>query len=151
MIKLILAALTVVALGGACSSDDSPSEGQSQESTPAVASADPATAQHFGENNDGEDIYGFGTFTATAEDCEDPFNGGEAESIFDYWDAVSPTSCYQQGAIVMSPPPFDCDDGVAPESPDSRGAVAGDRIVFDIRSLDVKVTSHVIDVCIPVA
>ena len=97
-----------------------------------------------------DNIFAVGSFTATPDHCDDPFSGGAAELNVNLWRAVSPTSCYQVGAVPITPPLFDCSDGVAPEAPPGRNAIAGSRVVFDVRTVTITMTSHVIDMCIPI-
>jgi len=149
MLSLVL--VVTAPLVGACSSDDDASDAGEPSGTQTASGAssneEAATddIRYYGNN-----LFAIGSFTATPEDCEDHFGGAEPETPLAYWDAVTPSSCYQEGAMPMTPPLFDCSNGVAPESPYDRDAIAGNRMVFDIRTLDVKVFSHVIDMCIPI-
>lgn len=148
---LFLGPVFTALLTGACSSDDDAPEAYSPpvtQSTSGATATDDATAEEirYYDNN----LFALGSFSATPESCDDQFARGEPESSLIYWDAVTPTSCYQEGAMPMTPPAFDCSNGVAPDAPGGQNAIAGDRIVFDIRTLEIKVTSHVIDICIPI-
>ena len=51
-----------------------------------------------------DNIFAVGSFTATPDHCDDPFSGGAAELNVNLWRAVSPTSCYQVGAVPITPP-----------------------------------------------
>ncbi len=145
-ILLCAALASASCASGSDSSSSQPARPRSSPGSVAVAGDKALEVIEYYDNN----IFAIGKFTATPEQCDDPFRRGAPQSVVEYWESVTPESCYQVGAIAMTPPLFDCSDGIDPEAMAGRQAIAGNRVVFDIRSLEIKVTSHVINMCIPI-
>lgn len=121
---------------------------ESVDETASVDGVDPwadAILTYYGNN-----LFSAGAVEVTAETCEDPFGSAGPASTAEYWESFSPTSCFQLGAMPMTPPLYDCDDEILPEKPDDRDAIAGNRVVFDIRSFEILVAGHSIETCIPI-